>query len=64
MSIHIMEKWQLRAIELEKEIKKNYENKKFAKQLITGAKQDADLIKTDRDCEWWVNYCKALESRK
>jgi hypothetical protein len=63
--VSLLEKWQLRAIELEQDIKKMYDNKKLAKQLITGAKQETDFsYKTERDVEWYVNYCKALEKRK
>lgn len=60
----LLEKWQLRAIELETQIKKQYENKKFAKQLIAGAKEETDYTyKAEKDVEWFVNYCKALEKR-
>lgn len=60
----LLEKWQIRAIELEDQIKKLYENKKFAKQLIAGAKEETDYsYKTEKDAEWYVNYCKALEKR-
>jgi hypothetical protein len=63
--VSLLEKWQLRALELEADIKKMYDNKKLAKQLITGAKQEADFAyKTERDVEWYVTYCKALETRK
>lgn len=62
--VSVLEKWQLKAIELETQIKKQYENKKFAKQLITGAKQETDFsYKTEKDVEWYVTYCKALETR-
>ena len=61
--VSVLEKWQLKALELEKQMKEVYTNKKLAKQFIIGARQDADLVKTDKDAEWYVKYCAALESR-
>lgn len=63
-TISVMEKWQQKAIELEKQIKKTYAPNKFAKQLITGAKEEVDYsYKAEKDIEWYVKYCKALEAR-
>ena len=62
-----MEKWQLKAIDLEKQIKKQYKDSglKFAKQLIAGASEEIDYsYQAERNVEWWVKYCGALESRK
>lgn len=66
MSIHLMEKWQSKAIDLEKKIKITYKESgtKFARQLINGAKEAVDYgYKAERDLEWWVKYCHALEER-
>jgi hypothetical protein len=62
---NVMEKWQTRSIELESQVKKNYDNKKFARQLIAGAKEHVDYsYGTNRnEVEWWVTYCKELEAR-
>lgn len=60
----VMEKWQQRAIDLEKQIKKIYTNNKFAKQLINGAREEIDYsYKAEKDVEWYVKYCNALETR-
>ena len=64
----VMEKWQQKAILLEKQLKKQYKETgvKFAKQLIYGAREEVDYSykpKTEGDVEWWVKYCGALESR-
>lgn len=64
MAVSVMEKWQQKAVELEKQIKKNYSSNKFAKQLITGAKEEVEYsYKTEKDVEWFVKYCQALETR-
>ena len=64
MSLHVSEKWQLKSIELEKKIKEMYKPNKFAKQLIMGAREEVDYsFQTEKNIEWYVKYCKALENR-
>jgi hypothetical protein len=64
MAINVMEKWQQKALALEAQLKKIYTPNKYAKQLINGAKDDVDYsYKAEKDVEWYVKYCQALESR-
>lgn len=65
---HVLEKLQIRALELEKQIKEKYKKEgsgiKFAKQLINGAKDAVNYsYQTDRDEKWYVEYGRELEKR-
>lgn len=63
---HILETLQLRAIELEKQLKQKYGKieLKRAKQLINGAKDAVDYsYQVERNEKWWIEYARELESR-
>jgi hypothetical protein len=63
MPVHALERLQLTAIDLEKQIKANYD-KAFARQLIAGAKEAVDYsYQKERDQMWFVKYIEELESR-
>jgi hypothetical protein len=63
--MHCVERLANRAEELQNKIKKNTDNKSLARQLIAGARENADYsCQNERwSPEWYIQFIKELESR-
>jgi len=65
MPKHAIEKLADKAEELQKEIKTKNKNKALARQIIAGARENADYCCNDDrwSMNWFVTYIKELENR-
>lgn len=65
MPKHALERLADRAEELQKKIKDGSDNKALARQIIAGARENADYCCDDErwSMNWYVTFVKELESR-
>lgn len=65
MPKHALERLADRAEELQKKIMKNSDNKPLARQIIAGARENADYCCDDErwSMNWYATFVSELESR-